>query len=84
MSDAIKTTQPHWLIESEEKLENGQTVLVSYDRKGDMLKIFFDLSPGTGIELTDHIILRYDKKTAAPLSLIFLSFSKLIRSTQAG
>jgi hypothetical protein len=80
----METTKPDWLIEHSEQIENGQTVLVSYDREGDTLEIFFNPGPGTGVELTDHFVLRYDKKTAAPLSLIFLSFSKLTQPTEYG
>lgn len=80
----METTNPDWLIEREVKLDNGRTVLVSYDREGDTLEVFFNQGPGTGVELTDQIVLRYDKKTAVPLSLIFLSFSKLTQPTEYG
>lgn len=76
--------KPDWLVEYEESLDDGQTVLYHYDREGDILEIFFQKGGGCGVELTDEIVLRYDIKTGKPLSLIFLCFSALMQSTELG
>ncbi len=57
---------------------------IEYDSEGDTLEIFFASGSGTGIELTDEIVLRYDKNNASPRSLIFTSFSHLIQDTEYG
>ena len=49
-----------------------------------MLEIFFARGAGTGLELNDEMVLRYDPETNAPLSLIFIIFSKLIQRTEYG
>lgn len=76
--------KPDWLVEYEESLDDGQTVLYHYDKEGDILEIFFQKGGGCGVELTDEIVLRYDIKTRKPLSLIFLCFSALVQSTELG
>lgn len=76
--------KPDWLVESEETLEDGQTVLYHYDKEGDVLEIFFQRGGGCGIDLTDEIVLRYDVETGNPLSLIFLCFSALMQSAEFG
>jgi len=49
-----------------------------------MLEIFFAHGAGTGLELSDEIVLCYDPATNLPLSLIFITFSKLIQPTEYG
>ncbi|MEZ4865410.1 MAG: DUF2283 domain-containing protein [Caldilineaceae bacterium] len=75
---------PNWLFIDEEELNNGQTAHIEYDREGDTLEIFFADGPGRGLELADEIILRYDIESGHPLSLIFLTSSKLIQPTPYG
>ena len=77
-------TTPDWLFVSEEEVSNGQTVRIEYDREGDILELFFAEGAGRGLELTDEIVLRYDVQSGQPLSLIFLSFSKLMQPTEYG
>ena len=76
--------KPDWLVEYEETLEDGQTVLYHYDKEGDILEIFFQRGGGCGVELTDEIVLRYDVETGKPLSVIFLCFSALMQSAEFG
>ena len=78
------TTTPDWLFVSEEEVSSGQTVRIEYDREGDILELFFAEGAGRGLELTDEIVLRYDVQSGQPLSLIFLSFSKLMQPTEYG
>ena len=78
------TTTPDWLFVSEEEVSDGQPVRVEYDREGDILELFFAEGAGRGLELTDEIVLRYDVQSGQPLSLIFLTFSKLMQPTEYG
>lgn len=76
--------KPDWLFERDITVA-GQPVLYSYDKEGDILEIFFHKGRGgAGIDLTDNIVLRYDRESQEPLSLIFLSFSRLIQETEFG
>ncbi|MEM7531183.1 MAG: DUF2283 domain-containing protein [Chloroflexota bacterium] len=60
----------------------NQTVHYQYDQEADFLEIFFqrEEEASAAIELTDNIILRFDWDTSTPLSLGFISFSKLLES----
>lgn len=73
-----------WLDEYTETLPTGEQVQMEYDREGDVLEIFFTAGSATGIELADEIVLRYDRSTATPRSLIFTSFSQLVKDTEYG
>lgn len=73
-----------WLHEQIEILPTGEEVRIEYDSEGDTLEVFFASGAATGIELTDEIVLRYDKNSASPRSLIFTSFSHLIEDTEYG
>lgn len=75
--------KPDWLIEREVTLE-GQAITYSYDEKGDIMEIFFRRGGGVGVDLTDNIVLRYDRESGEALSLILISFSKLIQPTKFG
>lgn len=67
------------------KDENGKTILLVYDENGDMLDIFFDENePAAGIELTDYILLRLNKKNRRAVSLTLLHFSILTERTEYG
>ncbi len=77
------TNKPDWLIERKVTLE-GRTITYSYDEEGDILEIFFRRGGGVGIDLTDNIVLRYDRESGEALSLILISFSKLIQPTKFG
>jgi len=66
-------------------LSTGQIAWYEYDREGDVLEIIFQRGEATGaIELTESMILRFDWKTNAPLSLSFISFSRLLQQNQYG
>ena len=50
-----------------------------------MLEIFFGTNePATGIELTDHIVLRLNLQTKRAVSLLLLDFSILTERTEYG
>mgnify|MGYP001044968767 CR=1 FL=1 len=74
---------PDWLFTYED-VDGEQNIRIEYDREGDVLEIFFAEGAGRGLELTDEIVLRYDIQTGRPLSLIFLTFSKLMQPTEYG
>lgn len=75
--------KPDWLIEREVTLED-QTITYSYDEEGDIMEIFFRTGGGVGVDLTDNIVLRYDRESEQALSLILTSFSRLIQPTKFG
>jgi len=73
------------LKRKEIKDENGDTIRLIYDETEDMLDIFFNANEAaTGIELTDHILLRLNKKTGRAISLTLLHFSILMERTEYG
>ena len=80
----MATQTAKWLQERVEILPTGEKVHIEYDSEGDTLEVFFASGSATGIELTEEIVLRYDKSSASPRSLIFTSFSHLIQDTEYG
>ena len=67
------------------KDETGAIIRLVYDKNEDMLDIFFgENESATGVELTDHIILRLNRKTGQAFSLTLLHFSILIERTEYG
>jgi len=66
-------------------LDNGQTVHYCYDEEGDLLEITFRKARATcAVELTESIILRFDLEKEEPLSLSFISYSRLAQPTEVG
>ena len=64
---------------------DGTPVRFVYDEEADILELFFgENASGTGIELTEHLILRIDRKTRRALSLMLLHFSMLTEQTEYG
>ncbi len=64
---------------------DGTPVRLVYDQEADILEIFFaENEPATGIELTDHIILRFDRQTRRAVGLVLLHFSILTEHTEYG
>ena len=64
---------------------DGTPVRLVYDQEADILEIFFGINePATGIELTDHIILRLNQQTKRAISLLLLDFSILTERTEYG
>src|SRR5438034_9909827 len=62
----------------------GRRSLV-YDPEADMLEIFFGPNePATGIELTEHIVLRLNLQTKRAVSVLLLHFSILAERTEYG
>jgi len=73
------------LHRSEIKDENGGIIRLVYDENEDMLDIFFgENESATGIELTDHILLRLNQTTGRAVSLTLLHFSILAERTEYG
>lgn len=73
------------LYKTEITANDGTPVRLMYDQEADILDIFFgENEPATGIELTDHIILRINQKTKRSISLLLLDFSILTERTEYG
>lgn len=73
------------LQKTEVKAANGETIRLVYDESGDTLDIFFgENEPATGVELTDHILLRLNLKTGRVVSLTLFHFSILTEQTEYG
>ena len=71
--------------ETETTASDGTSVRLVYDQETDNLEIFFgENEPATGVELTDHIILRLNKETRRAISLMLLHFSILTERTEYG
>ncbi len=66
-------------------LSTGQIAWYEYDQGSDMLEIIFRQAEATcAVELTESIILGFDWETNEPLSLGFISISRLIQPTEYG
>ena len=64
---------------------DGTPVRLVYDQEVDILEIFFGANePATGIDLTEHIILRLNQQTKRAVSLLLLDFSILTEQTEYG
>jgi hypothetical protein len=73
------------LHRTEAMTRNGETVRLVYDETEDILEVFFgDNEPATGVELTDHILLRLNQTTGRAVSLTLLHFSILTERTEYG
>jgi len=73
------------LEKRELNLDAGKTAWYEYDRDGDVLEIIFQQGEATcAVELTESIILRFNWETNEPLSLSFISFSRLLQSGKYG
>jgi len=56
-----------------------------YDEEGDILYVsFYPGEKGTGVELNNHMLLRFDKDREKALGLTFFDFSILIQKTEFG
>ena len=66
-------------------LNTDEKAFSEYDPQSDMLEIIFRQAEATcAVELTESIILRLDWETSEPLSLSFISISKLIQPSEYG
>ncbi len=64
---------------------DGTPVRLVFDQEADILEIFFGTNePATGVELTDHIILRLNQQTKRAMSLLLIDFSILTERTEYG
>ncbi len=64
---------------------DGTPVRLVHDQEADILEIFFGTNePATGVELTDHIILRLNQQTKRAISLLLIDFSILTERTEYG
>jgi hypothetical protein len=64
---------------------DGTPVSLVYDHEADMLESLFETNePATGIELTDHIVLRLNLQITRAVSLLLLDFSILTERTKYG
>ena len=64
---------------------DGTPVRLVYDQEADILEIFFGTNePATGIELTDHSVLRLNQQTKRAVSLLLLDFAILTERTEYG
>ncbi len=73
------------LHRSEVLSANGEKIRLVYDENEDLLDIFFgENEPATGVELTDHILLRVNLQTGRAVSLTICHFSILTELTEYG
>jgi hypothetical protein len=73
------------LQQTEFTARDGTLVRTVYDQEADILEVFFGANePATGIELTDHILLRLNRTLRRAVSLTFLHFSILAERTEYG
>lgn len=73
------------ITKTEEKTNDDISIRFAYDQEADILEIFFDENEkSTGVELTDHILLRLNKKTRRAVSVTLRHFSILTERTGYG
>jgi len=73
------------LHQTETTASDGTAVRLVYDPEADILELFFGANePATGVELTDHIVLRLNRQTQRAISLTVLHFSILAEQTEYG
>lgn len=64
---------------------DGNTIRLEYEDATDTLEIFFGANlAATGIELTEHILLRVSREEARAVSLLIRHFSILTEQTEFG
>lgn len=81
----MKKMDQRKVFETETKTDDGTRVRFVYDQERDILEIFFgENEPATGVELTDHIILRLNKQTRRAVGLVLIHFSILTETTEYG
>ncbi len=65
--------------------KNAENIIYNYDEEGDILYISFRPgAEGMGINLTEHILLRFNPQTKEPIGLTLLDFSVLVSPTDMG
>ena len=64
---------------------DGTPVRLVFDQEADILEIFFGVNESaTGIDLTDHIVLRLNQQTKRAMSLLLVDFAILAERTEYG
>ena len=72
-------------LKTEVKAADGTDVRMVYHQEADILEIFFGQNEtGTGVELTEHILLRVNFHTRRPISITVRHFSILTEHTEYG
>jgi len=72
-------------LKTEVKAADGTQVRLIYDQEADILEIFFGQNEaGTGVELTEHILLRVNLEMRRAISITVLHFSILTEHTEYG
>jgi hypothetical protein len=73
-------------VEKERRvLSDGTEALLVYETESDELNIYFgENRTATGLQLSDHILLRLDRAEGKAVSLTFMDFSLLTRPTRYG
>ena len=70
---------------SEQMTQDGIRLRLAYDEEADLMEIFFgENESATGIELTDHIVLRIHRESRRAVGLVLLHFSVLTQATEYG
>ncbi|MFT5365190.1 MAG: hypothetical protein ACI8V2_000127 [Candidatus Latescibacterota bacterium] len=73
------------LVKTETTTSDGTLVHLVYDQEADHLEIFFgENESATGVEITDHIVLRFNRRSKRAISLLLLDFSILTERTEYG
>jgi len=73
------------LRKTETRTKDGTPVHLVYDQEADVLEVIFrENEPATGVELTEHIILRLNRDTGRAVSLTLLDFAILTERTEYG
>jgi hypothetical protein len=73
-------------VEKEKRiLADGTETLLAYEAESDELNIYFgENRKATGVQLSDHILLRLDRTEGKAVSLSLIDFSLLTRETRYG
>lgn len=71
--------------ETELVAENGQKIHLAYEETGDILEVVFEGVKATAtVELTDNIVLRFDRQQASAAGLTIVDFSVLASPSELG
>ncbi len=66
-------------------VKDGVPLRFLHDQEADILEIVFgENEPATGVELTDQIVLRLNKKRRRAVGLVLIHFSILTENTEYG
>jgi hypothetical protein len=72
-------------VQRVEFVDNGQAIHLAYDEESDILEVVFKGIEATcAVELTEHILLRFNLEQERAAGLSILDFSLLARPTEMG